>query len=341
VHPAQSTASAPDPMASQRLFLVIGLCLLPLALAFSPSVLNQVTSNTAFNTAQCQLRKSPLVALRRPAAAALFMADEAADAPATEAEAALETVAGVTEETDEEQRSLKKTRTNKRPRTANKDKKPLTDFEVGSTVPGKVVSIMPYGAFVDIGTTTDGLVHVSQLADEFVSDASEIVSVGDEVQVRIVEIQEDKNKVSLSMRSEQSQQKQGGSGRGGGKNELPEELKNLSDKEFIKGTVASVMNFGAFVTIAEGVDGLVHVSQMSEERNIDAEKFVKVGQEVQVRITQYDAKRKRLSLSMKAWTEPEPRDETEDIRGYVDDEIEGAKTSFQVAWERAQAKASV
>ncbi|EKX48763.1 hypothetical protein GUITHDRAFT_105392 [Guillardia theta CCMP2712] len=251
-------------------------------------------------------------------------------------------IAGVKEETDGEQRSLKKTRTNKR-RTPSKNKKPLSDYEVGSTVPGKVVSIMPYGAFVDIGATTDGLVHVSQLADEFVSDIESVVKVGDEVQVRITEINADINKVSLSMRSENApsrgERNERRSG-GGGRSELPEKFKNFDDKEFIKGTVASLMEYGAFVTIGEGVDGLVHISQISEERDTKIDKVLTVGQEVNVRIINFDQKRKRLSLSMREWREPEVKPEEDEIRGYIDEVPADAKSAFQIAWEKAQAAAA-
>ena len=168
---------------------------------------------------------------------------------------------------DDDQRALKKTHTSKRPKD-NKKKKPLSDFQVGTTVPGKVVSIMPYGAFVDIGTTTDGLVHVSQLADEFVSDISTIVKVGDEVQVRIVSIENEINKISLSMRSENAERKpraprEGGEARppsaGGDKRrssasrELPDEFKNFDDQKFLKGKVVSVLEYGCFVSLNEQV----------------------------------------------------------------------------------------
>merc|ERR1719198_1000941 len=182
-----------------------------------------------------------------------------------------------------------------------------------------------------------GLVHVSQLADDFVKDIESVVKVGDEVQVRITEINADNNKVSLSMRSENAppQQKRGGGG--GGKKEIPQEFKDMDDKTFIKGTVSSVTDYGAFVTISEGVDGLVHISQLSEERVESAAKVVKVGQEVDVRIIQIDAKKGKMSLSMKAWPEPPPRDETEDIKSFVDESPAG-KTAFELAWEKAQAK---
>ena len=139
------------------------------------------------------------------------------------------------------------------------------------------------------------------------------------------------------MRSENARPQGGGGGRGGGRKEIPEEFKNKPDTEIIKGTVASVAEYGAFVTIAEGVDGLVHVSQLSEQRVESAAKFVKVGQEVDVRILNYDAKKGRLSLSMKPWTEPEPKDETADIKSFVDESPEG-KSAFALAWEKAQAK---
>jgi ribosomal protein S1 len=192
--------------------------------------------------------------------------------------------------------------------------------------------------------STDGLVHVSQLADDFVKDIASVVKVGDDVQVRITEINVETNKVSLSMRSEnakpQKSQGAGGEGKkqgGGGRKEIPEEFKNMDDKTIIKGTVSSVTEYGAFVTLAEGVDGLVHVSQLSEGRVESAAKFVKVGQEVDVRIISFDSKKGNLSLSMKAWTEPAPRDETEDIKSFMDEAPKG-QTAFEIAWAKAQAK---
>jgi predicted RNA-binding protein with RPS1 domain len=194
---------------------------------------------------------------------------------------------------DDDQRALKKTHTNKRPKEAKKAKKPLSDFQVGTTVAGKVVSIMPYGAFVDIGTTTDGLVHVSQMADEFVSDISTIVKVGDEVQVRIVNIETEINKISLSMRSESAERKPrpggdarpagapgGDKRRTGGPKELPDEFKNFDDQKFLKGKVVSVLDYGCFVSINDQVEALVHISEMSDNRDSKAESLVKVGQEV-------------------------------------------------------------
>lgn len=268
-----------------------------------------------------------------------------------------EAVAGVNEVSDQEQRSLQKTRTNKRGPKNDKNKKPLTDFKVGDTVKGKVVSIMTYGAFVDIGTTTDGLVHVSQLANDFVQSVENVVKVGDEVEVRVLSLDLDNNKVSLTMRAEGATRgpakdgKEGGQPRaprtdkprkqGGDKparKELPDEFKNFDDKVFIPGKIASVMDYGVFVSLNDDVDALVHVSEISEERNIQPEKMFKVGQEVQVRIVQYDKAKKRLSLSMKPWVEAAPKEEDDDVKSYRDPVPEGQKSAFQMAWEMAQAK---
>jgi len=256
-----------------------------------------------------------------------------------EGETAEEAPAGVSEVSDEEQRSLSKTRTNKRPRSDGKPKKPLSDYVVGEMCSGKIVSIMPYGAFVDVGTTTDGLVHVSQIADEFVSDIESVVKVGQEVECRIVSVDADTNKISLSMRSESAPQKGGGGGGRGGRKELPEEFKNFDDKKFLPGKVASVQDYGCFVSLNDDVDALVHVSEMSEERVSSPSAVVKVGQEVQVRIIKYDKSAKRLSLSMKPWSEADAKDEFDDIKQYVDPVPEDQKTAFAMAWEKAQAAA--
>jgi len=289
--------------------------------AFSPSAVFQLAGrSTSLRPALCS------VPTLRTAKFSLRMQDDTAS-PAAEA----------VEVSQEEATALKKTSI-KKSRPKGKDKKPMSEFTLGSMVPGKVVSIMPYGAFVDIGATTDGLVHVSQLADDFVKDIESVVKVGDDVQVRITEINAETNKVSLSMRSENAKPLGGGGGRKA-KADVPEEFKNADDKVFIEGTVASVTEYGAFVTIAEGIDGLVHVSQLSEDRVEKAEKFVKIGQKVQVRIIQFDKTKKRLSLSMKAWTEAPVRDETDDIKQFVDEAPEG-KTAFEMAWEKAQSKVS-
>jgi ribosomal protein S1 len=284
------------------------------AAAFSPAAIAQLAGrSTALRPAACR------VPTLRTAAVSLRMAEDDS-----------------VEVTKEEETALKKTSIKKRPK-GSKDKKPISEFSAGSTVSGKVVSIMPYGAFVDIGATTDGLVHVSQLADDFVKDIESVVKVGDEVQVRITEINADTNKVSLSMRSENAPQQQRQQRGGGGKKEIPQEFKDMDDKTFIKGTVSSVTDYGAFVTISEGVDGLVHISQLAEERVESTAKYVKVGQEVDVRIIDVDSKKGKLSLSMKAWSEPPPRDETEDIKSFVDESPTG-KTAFEIAWEKAQSK---
>jgi len=174
----------------------------------------------------------------------------------------------------------------------------VDDLQLGSTYPGKVVSVVPFGAFVDIGCGTDGLLHVSELSDDFVSDVDSIVKIGDAVQVRVVDVSEGKGgrkKIAFSMRSVDAPRKSVGGRR---KNEVPEALKNADPNEYIEGTVASITDFGAFITVAEGVDGLCHVSQLADARVERVEDVVSVGDTVRVRVISYDEQRGRLALSM-------------------------------------------
>uniref|UniRef100_A0A6U4JK95 S1 motif domain-containing protein n=1 Tax=Hemiselmis andersenii TaxID=464988 RepID=A0A6U4JK95_HEMAN len=317
-------------MPRSQLLAFAALAAAPMVAGFAPS-------------AGLALRARPAVTLaaaspRFRTSAVSFLRMQEGDGAVAEEEAA---PAGVSDVSDQEQRSLSKTRTNKRPRSDGKPKKPLSDYVVGEMCSGKIVSIMPYGAFVDVGTTTDGLVHVSQIADEFVSDIESVVKVGQEVECRIVSVDADTNKISLSMRSESAPQKSGGGGgRGGGRKELPEEFRNFDDKVFLPGKVASVQDYGCFVSLNDDVDALVHVSEMAEERVSSPSAVVKVGQDVQVRIIKYDKGSKRLSLSMKPWTEAAAKDEFDDIKQYVDPVPEDQKTSFAIAWEKAQAAAA-
>jgi predicted RNA-binding protein with RPS1 domain len=266
--------------------------LLPVAFSFSPqpALLRSASSSVCMRGSVASMMPALRPGRHGNAFSTVKMSENAEGA----------TVAGVNEVSDQEQRSLSKTRTNKRGPKNDKNKKPLSDFKVGDTVKGKVVSIMTYGAFVDIGATTDGLVHVSQLANDFVQNVEAVVKVGDEVEVRVLSLDSENNKVSLTMRDEnaaRSAPKQGADGQAraprtgkpaGGDNrsstrkELPDEFKNFDDKVFLAGKVASVMDYGVFVSLNEDVDALVHVSEISEERNISPEKMFKVGQEVQV-----------------------------------------------------------
>lgn len=177
----------------------------------------------------------------------------------------------------------------------------IDELTVGSTVEGTVRSVQSYGAFVNIGASTDGLLHVSEMADTFVKDATEMFKVGDKVSVRIKNVNTEKGQVALSCKSEDAES----APRRAPRKARPDmsEFASADPKVFVTGTVSSITTFGAFVTIKEGVDGLVHISAISEERCERVEDVLSEGQEVQVRVVSFDAEKRRLGLSMRQYVE--------------------------------------
>jgi len=185
------------------------------------------------------------------------------------------------------------------PRSKGK-KTPLEELEVGSTIEGTIRSVQSYGAFVDLGASTDGLLHVSEMSDEFVKDANDMFKVGDSVSVRIKSINTEKGQVALSCKSESAEPRRSSPRRG--KVDLSE-YESADEKEFITGTVNSITSYGAFVTLKEGVDGLVHISAIQEGGVSKVEDVLSEGQQVQVRVVSFDGSKRRIGLSMKPWVE--------------------------------------
>ncbi len=174
--------------------------------------------------------------------------------------------------------------------------------EAGKSYVGKVKSLTSYGAFVDIGGV-DGLVHISELSWSRIKHPSEVVSVGDDVEVYVKDVDRANQKVSLGYKK---------------KEDNPwEKLKT----EYPIGStftapVVSLTQFGAFVRILPGIDGLVHISEISHERVEKVSDALKVGDEVEVKLLDVDYDRHRISLSMKALLpEPEAAPERESPEG--------------------------
>jgi 4-hydroxy-3-methylbut-2-enyl diphosphate reductase len=162
--------------------------------------------------------------------------------------------------------------------------------EEGKVYHGKVKSLTNYGAFIDLGGV-DGMVHVSEMSWKRIHNPSEVFSVGDEVEVYVKEFDAEKGRISLGYRREEDN---------------PWNLIHTYEigSEFTA-PVVSITKFGAFVRILPELDGLVHLSEMSVEHVDDPGKFVKVGDEVKVRLIGIDDERKRISLSMLAEGEKE------------------------------------
>jgi len=198
----------------------------------------------------------------------------------------------------------------------------IQELEPGMELSGVVRNIQPFGAFVDIGAETDGLVHISELRDGFVEKVEDVVQVGDVVTVRVKDVDVDQGRISLTMRS--------GTAEGRTKPErkrLP--LEAIQEGQEYTGIVASIVDFGAFVDIGAETDGLVHISELSDARVNRVEDVVEVGQEVTVRVLSVDRERNRISLTMRA----EPT--AAELSHYVEEEREPSPTLFAIAFARA------
>lgn len=166
---------------------------------------------------------------------------------------------------------------------------------VGDVVTGKVARITSFGAFVDLGGV-DGLVHLTELSHERNVSPKSVVTVGEEIEVKILDLNEEEGRVSLSLRAT-----------------VPGPWDGVEQKlakgDVVEGTVKRLTDFGAFVEVLPGIDGLVHVSQISHKRIENPKEALKVGQEVQVKVLEVNADAERVSLSIKALEERPAQEE--------------------------------
>ncbi len=159
------------------------------------------------------------------------------------------------------------------------------NIEVGKTYKGVVKSLMDFGAFVDIGGV-DGLVHLSELSWNKIKHPSEVVKVGDEIIVSVLEFDRDKKRISLGYKKQAD-------------NPWNKAAEKYQVGNVITGKVVRLVPFGAFVEIEQGLDGLVHISQISNVRLGKPGDVLKVGQMVEAKITELDIEAKKISLSIK------------------------------------------
>ncbi|VML70908.1 30S ribosomal protein S1 [Streptococcus pneumoniae] len=166
---------------------------------------------------------------------------------------------------------------------------------VGDVVTGKVARITSFGAFIDLGGV-DGLVHLTELSHERNVSPKSVVTVGEEIEVKILDLNEEEGRVSLSLKAT-----------------VPGPWDGVEQKlakgDVVEGTVKRLTDFGAFVEVLPGIDGLVHVSQISYKRIENPKEALKVGQEVQVKVLEVNADAERVSLSIKALEERPAQEE--------------------------------
>ena len=166
---------------------------------------------------------------------------------------------------------------------------------VGDVVTGKVARITSFGAFIDLGGV-DGLVHLTELSHERNVSPKSVVTVGEEIEVKILDLNEEEGRVSLSLKATTPGPWDGVE-------------QKLAKGDVVEGTVKRLTDFGAFVEVLPGIDGLVHVSQISHKRIENPKEALKVGQEVQVKLLEVNADAERVSLSIKALEERPAQEE--------------------------------
>ncbi|MBN2606820.1 30S ribosomal protein S1 [Hydrogenovibrio sp. JE_KL2] len=165
----------------------------------------------------------------------------------------------------------------------------LANMEEGSTLKGIVKNLTDYGAFIDLGGI-DGLLHITDMAWRRVNHPSEVIQVGDEIEVKVLKFDKDKNRVSLGMKQLQE-------------DPWADMVARYPIGAEIMGKVANITDYGAFIEIEDGIEGLVHTSELDwTNRNIHPSKVVHLGQEVKVKILDVDQERRRISLSIKQCT---------------------------------------
>jgi small subunit ribosomal protein S1 len=171
------------------------------------------------------------------------------------------------------------------------------NYQAGGTVEGRVVKLMNFGAFVELEPGIEGLIPISEMSwTQHVKHPKDVLAEGDRVRVSVLSIDADKRKISLSLKALASDPWDGIEQR-----YLPESV--------VSGAVTRITNFGAFVQLEEGVEGLVHISQLSNDRVRAVSDVVSVGAVVQVRVLSVDAGQRRISLSMKPTGEAPPTEE--------------------------------
>jgi small subunit ribosomal protein S1 len=192
----------------------------------------------------------------------------------------------------------------------------LGKLKKGMILPGAVSSIVDFGAFVDLGGI-DGLVHISELSWSHVNHPSEVVAVGDKVEVQVLDVDLDRERISLGLKQTQD-------------DPWKQLVKGFEIGAIVTGKVTKIVPFGAFVEIGDSVEGLVHISELAKGHVEKAEDVLTVGQEVQIKIMDIDLERRRISLSLRAANEelgiedavPADEDEDEVAEGVETESVE-------------------
>lgn len=163
--------------------------------------------------------------------------------------------------------------------------KVASQLVVGDVIEGKVSRLTNFGAFIDVGGV-DGLVHISEISYKHVDKPSDALKAGQDVKVKVIGIDNDRHRISLSIKQTEP-------------SPFEQATANLNEGDVFEGEVKSLTNFGAFVEVADGIQGLVHVSEISNKHVDKPSDVLKVGQTVKVKVLNIDPSDRRISLSIK------------------------------------------
>ena len=196
----------------------------------------------------------------------------------------------------------------------------LDELQPGAVVEGVISNIVDFGAFVDL-EGIDGLIHISELSWTHVNHPSEVLAIGDRVEVKVLDIDRDRQRISLGLKQTQADPWQS-------------VVEAYQVGDVVAGKVTKVVTFGAFVEIHAGVEGLVHISELAEHHVENPREVVAPDQEVAVRIIEIDGERRRLSLSLKRAAEVSLDGEDQEVPAYPDEaEISAALSEESGAGE--------
>lgn len=168
----------------------------------------------------------------------------------------------------------------------------LAELEVGQVRPAVIIRLQPYGAFADLGGI-DGLIHVSDMSYERIGHPKEVVKEGDQVEVKILKIDLDADPIRISLGLKQLQT-----------DPVKAAINELEEGATVTGKVTRLAQFGAFVEVSQGVEGLIHISELSHEHVKKPSHVVKPDEVVTVKVLSIDPKKRRIGLSLKALQEP-------------------------------------
>ncbi len=198
----------------------------------------------------------------------------------------------------------------------------LNELQVGEVRKGVISSMAPFGAFVDLGGA-DGLIHLTELSWRRVQDPAEVVSIGDEVEVKVISVDRERRRIGLSLRQLQPE---------------PWSVihENYAIGQLVEGVITRLTSFGAFARIDDTIEGLIHISELSDQRINHPKEVVKEGQRVTLRIIKIEPEKRRMGLSLKRV----PEEEYAEIDWAPEEEAEEATIGEAVGEDMVQEMAA-